>query len=148
MQIEEKIKAKGFTIPERKCGVGKIEPAVRTGNLVYTSGHTSGKHIGKVGRDFTPEQAYVGARDCALSCLGAIKAVIGDLDKITRIVKLIGFVNCAEGFFDTPAVIHGATDLLNELFGARGRHARSAVGVYQLPANSAVEIELIVEVRD
>jgi len=152
MKIEEKIIAKGLKIPERKLGVGKAEPAVRTGNLVYTSGHTSGNHIGKVGKEFTPEQAYDGARDCALSCLGAVKAVIGDLDKITRIVKIIGFVNCAEGFFNTSAVVHGCTDFLHEIFGGnpgdKGRHARSAIGVYQLPANSAVEIEMIVEVKD
>jgi enamine deaminase RidA (YjgF/YER057c/UK114 family) len=147
MQVEEKIKAKGLTIPERKLGVGKADPAVRTGNLVYTSGHTSGNHIGKVGKDFTPEQAYDGARDCALSCLGAVKAVVGDLDKVTRIVKIIGFVNCAEGFFNTSAVVHGCTDFLHEIFGEKGRHARSAIGVYQLPANSAVEIEMIVEVN-
>ena len=148
MNIEAKIKAKGLTIPERKLGVGKAEPAVRSGNLVYTSGHTSGNHIGRVGKDFTPEQAYDGARDCTLSCLGAVKAVVGDLDKVTRIVKIIGFVNCAEGFFNTSAVIHGCTDFLHEIFGEKGRHARSAIGVYQLPANSAVEIEMIVEVRD
>ncbi|NUN92185.1 MAG: RidA family protein [Verrucomicrobiae bacterium] len=146
--MEAKIHAKGLNIPERKLGVGKAEPAVRSGNLVYTSGHTSGNHLGKVGKEFTKEQAFDGARDCALSCLGAIKAVIGDLDKITRIVKIIGFVNCAEGFSDTSSVIHGCTDLLHEIFGEKGRHARSAIGVYQLPANSAVEIEMIVEVKD
>jgi len=148
MNVEAKINAKGLKIPERKLGVGKIEPAVRSGKLVYTSGYTSRNHLGKVGREFTKEQAYDGARDCALGCLGAVKAIIGDLDKITRIVKVVGFVNCAEGFCDTPSVIHGCTDFLHEIFGEKGRHARSAIGVDQLPANSAVEIEMVVEVRD
>jgi enamine deaminase RidA (YjgF/YER057c/UK114 family) len=147
MIIEDKIRAKGLTIPEAKFGVGKIDSAVRTGNLVYTSGHTSIHHIGKVGKDFTVEQAYLGARDCTLGCLGAVKGLIGDLDNITRVVKVLGLVNCAEGFYDTSSVIHGCSDLLNEVFGAKGRHGRSAIGVYQLPGNSAVEIEIIFEVR-
>ena len=88
-------------------------------------------------------------RACAaLNALSAIKAVVGDLDKVTRVVKLLGMVNAAEGFTRTPEVIHGCTDLMNELFGPAGRHARSAVGLYQLPANYAVEIEMIVEVKD
>jgi enamine deaminase RidA (YjgF/YER057c/UK114 family) len=102
-----------------------------------------------VGGEVTLEEAYQGAREAILGCLGAVKWAVGDLDKVTRVVKLLGMVNCAEGFSNTPAVIHGATDLLLELFGPEaGWHARSAVGLYQLPGNCAVEIELIVEVRD
>ena len=147
MTIEEKLKAKGLNLPEAKFGQGKIEPAVRTGNLIFTSGHVS-KCDGKVGKEVTPQQAYEGARDATLGCLAAIKGLVGDLDKVSRVVKVLGMVNCAADFFDTPSVIHGCTDLLNELFGDKGRHARSAVGLYQLPANYSVEVEVIVEVAD
>jgi enamine deaminase RidA (YjgF/YER057c/UK114 family) len=127
---------------------GKLAPAVRTGNLVFTSGSTS-EVTGKVGAEVSVEQAYDGARDAILKCLASVQWCIGDVNRITRVVKLLGMVNCAEGFNNTPAVIHGATDLLLELFGReQGWHARSAIGVYQLPGNAAVEIELIVEVAD
>jgi enamine deaminase RidA (YjgF/YER057c/UK114 family) len=148
MSIEAKLKQMGLTLKEPSGPRGKLAPAVRTGNLVFTSGNTS-PQVGKVGADVTKEQAYEGAREAILGCLGAVKWAVGDLDKVTRVVKLLGMVNCAEGFYDTPSVIHGATDLLLELFGPEaGWHARSAVGLYQLPGNCAVEIELIVEVRD
>jgi enamine deaminase RidA (YjgF/YER057c/UK114 family) len=152
MPIEAKLKAMGHDIAPAALGQGKIEPAVRTGNLVFTSGQVSERgelsFKGKVGHDLTVEQGYAAAQLCALNCLSAIKAVVGDLDRVTRVVKLLGMVNAAESFTDTPQVIHGCTDLLNELFGTAGRHARSAVGLYQLPSNFAVEIEMIVEVRD
>ena len=152
MSAEVKLKELGYEIAPAALGQGKIEPAVRTGNLVYTSGQVSDRggetYIGKVGADLTVEQGYAAARLCALNCLSAIKAVIGDLDKVTRVVKVLGMVNAADGFTNTPQVIHGCTDLLNEAFGASGRHARSAVGLYQLPNNVAVEIEMIVEVGD
>ncbi|MEP7198313.1 MAG: RidA family protein [Chloroflexota bacterium] len=152
MNIEAKLKAMGYDFTSAVLGQGKIEPAVRTGNLVFTSGQVSRRgdetYIGKVGADLTVEQGYAAARLCALNCLSAIKAIVGDLDQVTRVIKVLGMVNAADGFTDTPAVIHGCTDLLNELFGAAGRHARSAVGLYQLPQNVAVEIEMIVEVKD
>jgi enamine deaminase RidA (YjgF/YER057c/UK114 family) len=148
MTIEAKLKEMGLTLKEPPGPRGKLAPAVRTGNLVFTSGNTCSQ-IGKVGTEVRLEDAYRGAREAILGCLGAVKWLIGDLDKVTRVVKLLGMVNCAEGFYDTPAVIHGATDLLLELFGPEaGWHTRSAVGLYQLPGNCAVEIELIVEVRD
>jgi enamine deaminase RidA (YjgF/YER057c/UK114 family) len=126
---------------------GKLAPAVRTGNLVFTSGQVS-TLTGKVGTDVTTEQAYQAAREVILRCLGAVQWAVGDLEKVTRVVKLLGMVNCGEGFTDTPSVIHGATDTLVEIFGQDiGWHARSAVGLYQLPGNVSVEIELIVEVR-
>jgi len=146
MAIAERLKALGLEVPA--AAPAKLAPAVRTGNLVYTSGATSGLS-GKVGADVTVEQAYEASRDAILRCLGSAQWLIGDLDKVTRVVKLLGLVNCAEGFYNTPAVINGATDLLIELFGQeKGWHARSAIGVYQLPGNAAVEIEMIVEVRD
>ncbi len=152
MSVEAKLKAMGYEISAAAVGQGKIEPAVRTGNLVFTSGQVSRRgnesYVGKIGSDLSVEQGYAAARACGLNCLSAIKAMVGDLDKVTRVVKIFGMVNAAEGFTGTPEVIHGCTDLMNELFGPAGRHARSAVGLYQLPANVAVEIEMIVEVKD
>jgi enamine deaminase RidA (YjgF/YER057c/UK114 family) len=148
MGVNEKLKELGLEVKVPSGPRGKLAPAVRTGNLVFTSGSTSSV-VGKVGSDVTVEQAYQGSREAILACLGAVKWLIGDLSKVTRVVKLLGMVNCAEGFYNTPAVIHGATDLLQELFGEEaGWHARSAVGLYQLPGNCSVEIEMIVEVRD
>jgi enamine deaminase RidA (YjgF/YER057c/UK114 family) len=152
MSAEAKLKSMGIEITPAARGQGKIEPAVRTGNLIFTSGQVSARgsetYIGKVGSDLTVEQGYAAARVSALNCLAAIKALVGDLDKVVQVVKLLGMVNAAEGFTKTPDVIHGCTDLINEVFGPAGRHARSAVGLYQLPANYAVEIEMIVEVKD
>ena len=146
MGAVEKIAELGYRIPA--ATPGKLAPAVRTGNLVYTSGATS-ELTGKVGTDVTVEQAYEAARDAILKCLGSVQWMTGDLNKVTRVVKLLGMVNCGEGFYNTPAVIHGATDTLLEIFGTEvGRHSRSAIGVYQLPGNASVEIEMIVEVQE
>jgi enamine deaminase RidA (YjgF/YER057c/UK114 family) len=124
--------------------------AVRTGNLIYTSGQVSrwgDREIkGRLGADLTVEQGYEAARFSALSCLRAIKTLAGSLDDVAQVVKVLGMVNVAPGFDNTPGVIHGCSDLLLEVFGEAGRHARSAVGM-TLPQNYAVEIEMIVEVR-
>ena len=146
MSLATRIQELGYEIPP--ASPAKLAPAVRTGTLVYTSGATSGL-TGKVGTEVTVEQAYEAARDAILRCLGSVQWLIGDLEKVTRVVKLLGMVNCGEGFSNTPAVIHGATDTLIAIFGQeKGWHARSAIGVYQLPGDAAVEIELIVEVKD
>lgn len=146
MSIAERLKELGIEIPA--ASPGKLAPAVRTSNQVYTSGATS-TLTGKVGGDVTVEQAYDAAREAILRCLGSVQWLMGDLDSVTQVVKLLGMVNCAEGFTNTPAVIHGATDTLIEIFGEeKGWHARSAIGVYQLPGNAAVEIELVVQVTD
>ena len=145
MPVADRLKELGLELPT--VTPGKLAPAVRTGNLVYTSGATS-KINGKVGTDVPVDQAYAAAREAILGCLASVRWLIGDLEKVTRVVKLLGMVNCGEGFYDTPSVIHGATDTLVGLFGQeKGWHARSAIGVYQLPGNAAVEIELIVEVE-
>ncbi|MFN3649615.1 MAG: RidA family protein [Armatimonadota bacterium] len=144
MAIAERLKELGLELPA--ATPGKLAPAVRTGNLVFTSGAVS-KTVGKVGAEVTVEEAYEAARQAILGCLSSVQWCVGDLDRVTRVVKLLGMVNCAEGFSDTPSVIHGATDTLVQIFGQEvGWHARSAIGVYQLPGNVAVEIELIVEV--
>ena len=131
-------------------------PLVRTGNLLFVSGHgpgvvTDGKLSfiqGKLGKDLDVEQGYDAARQVMLNILQSVKQELGDLDKVKRVVKLLGFVNCTPDFPDQPKVINGASDLLVELFGERGRHARSAVGMQQLPFGIAVEIEMVVEVED
>ena|SRR4249920_194758 len=154
MEVEKKLTALGLTLPPVPTPIANYIPAVRTGNLVFISGHgpvtmVDGKvsYIrGKVGRELTVEQGYEAAKVVTLNILQSLKGVIGDLDKVSRIVKLLGFVNCTEDFPDQPKVINGASDLLVELYGERGRHARSAVGMYQLPFGIAVEIEMVVEV--
>lgn len=150
MSATAKLKELGLELPS--VNPGKLAPAVRTGNLVYTSGACSaisGKVSDAADAEVSVEQAYEAARQAILGCLASVQWLVGDLDKVTRVVKILGMVNCAEGFSNTPAVIHGATDTLIEVFGNEaGWHARSAIGVYQLPGNAAVEIEIIVEVAD
>jgi len=148
MKIEEKLATRHLKLPDPPKERGKLRPAIRVGNIVRTSGNTS-PLAGKVGKDVTVEQGYEAARDAMLRCLMAVKWVVGDLDKVKRIIHIFGMVNCAEGFTNTPQVIHGATELLLDLWGDdAGWHTRSAVGFYQLPGNAAVEIELTVEVAE
>jgi len=153
MKIEEKIKESGLSLLPVVKPVANYIPAVRTGNLIFLSGHGplkegGGLITGKVGTDLSPEQGYEAARQTTLALLTSLKAEIGDLDKVKRIVKLLGMVNCNADFTDQPKVINGASDLLVALFGDKGKHARSAVGMNALPMNMAVEIEMIVEVVD
>ena len=126
--------------------------AVRTGNLIYLAGHgptrADGTNIqGKVGRELTVEQGYDAARQTGIALLSTLKSEIGDLSKVKRIVKVLGMVNCTEDFKDQPKVINGFSDLMVAVFGEKGKHARSAVGMYALPSNISVEIEMIVEVE-
>jgi len=152
--VEEKLKELGLSLPGARAAAGNYIPATRSGNLVFLSGHgpvgPSGniEIRGRLGADVTIEQGYEAAKLTALALLGSLKTEIGDLDKVTRILKVLGMVRCTEDFGQTPAVINGASDLFVELFGERGRHARSAVGLYELPFQMAVEIEMVVEVRD
>ena len=104
--------------------------------------------MGKVGDTVSEEEAYLSSRDACLNCLAALKAKIGDLDKVKQVIKLVGFVNSAPGFNQQPAVINGASDLLHTLYGDQGRHARSAVGVAELPFNASVELEMVIELKD
>ena len=150
MSYEAKLRELGYTVEPIELNAGKIMHAVRTGNLIYTSGQVSrwgDREIkGKLGRDLTVEQGYEAARFSALSCLAAIKTLAGSLDNVVRVIKVLGMVNVAPDFDNTPGVIHGCSDLLLELFGEAGRHARSAVGM-TIPNNYAVEVEMIVEVK-
>ncbi len=152
-KIEAKAKELGFEVPIPAKPVAAYVPTTRTGNLVFTAGQVpmvAGqlKYQGKLGAGISVEQGYDSARVCALNCLGAVKAEIGDLDKVTRIVKVVGFVASAEGFTDQPKVINGASELLVALFGEAGKHARSAVGVAELPMGCPTEVEMIVEIAE
>ena len=140
----------GITLPELVAPLASYVPAVRTGNLIYTSGQLpveGGKLAGsgKVGAEVSPEAGKAMARICALNALAAVGSV-ADIDTVTRVVKVVGFVASAPGFNGQPGVINGASDLLAEIFGDTGAHARSAVGVAELPLDAPVEVELIVEV--
>ena len=150
MSYEAKLKELGYELPPVELNAGRLMHAVRTGNLVYTSGQVSrfgGKEIiGKVGAEVSVEQGYEGAKMSALCCLQAVKTLTGSLDNVVRVIKVLGMVNVAPGFSNTPAVIHGASDLFLEVFGEAGRHARSAVGM-QIPSEYAVEVEVIFEVK-
>jgi enamine deaminase RidA (YjgF/YER057c/UK114 family) len=150
--FEEKIKQMGITIPEVVKPLAAYIPALQVGNLVMTSGQvpiSEGKlkYIGKVGSDLSEEEGKRAAKLCALNCLSAIKSVIDTLDKIKRVVKLTVFVSSAEGFTAQPMVANGASEFIGEIFGDAGKHVRSAVGVSELPLNSAVEIEMTVEIQ-
>ncbi len=151
MKVEQALADLGLTLIEPPAvPAGNYLPAVRVDKLLFVSGHTgtSAHELrGKIGRDLTIEQGYEAARYTMLACLGSIKQVLGDLDQVERVVKLLGFINAADGFGDTPKVLNGASDLLIKLYGENGRHARSAIGVAALPANAPVEIEMIVQVR-
>ena len=150
--IEEKIKELGYDLPETVKPLATYIPAIKAGEFVYTSGQVpivSGelKYKGKIGSDLTLEDGQKAAVVCALNGLSAIKGVVGDLNKIKQIVKITVFVNSAIGFTDQPKVANGASEFLGSVFGNAGIHARSAVGVSELPVNSAVEIEMIVKVK-
>jgi enamine deaminase RidA (YjgF/YER057c/UK114 family) len=139
-----------IALPEVAAPLASYVPAVRTGNLVYTSGQlplTAGQlaGTGKVGAEVSPEQGKAMARICALNALAAVNSLVG-IDAVTRVVKVVGFVASAPGFTGQPGVVNGASDLLAEVFGDAGAHARSAVGVSELPLDAPVEVELIVEV--
>lgn len=150
--IEEKIKELGFELPEIAKPLAAYIPAKKVGDLVMTSGQVplvkgEIKYAGKVGSELTEEEGQNAARVCALNCLAAIKGVIGSLDKIDEIFKLTVFVNSANGFSAQPKVANGASELILNIFGEKGKHARSAVGVSELPLNAAVEIEMTVKIK-
>jgi enamine deaminase RidA (YjgF/YER057c/UK114 family) len=148
---EARLKALGIQLPPAPKPIASYVPAVRTGNLVYLAGQgplADGKPTvtGKVGAELTEKDGYQAARASTLVSLAVLRAEIGSLDRVRRVVKVVGFVNSAPGFTRQPWVVNGASDLLVEIFGDAGKHARSSVGVNELPLNIPVEIEIIVEV--
>ena len=149
MEVENKLKAMGLELPAPAPPPPGRAGAVRIGNVLFVGGHTSGpSHRGKLGAEMTIEQGYEGARQACLGCLADVKAVIGDLDKVKRVAKLLCMVNSTPDFVQQPQVANGATDLLSQLYGDAGAHARSAVGMGSLPNGACIEIEMILEVED
>jgi enamine deaminase RidA (YjgF/YER057c/UK114 family) len=148
MTPEEKLKEMGIELPEAKTFHPAVALGVVTGNLLYCCGSTPGDKSlkGRVGDVYTTEEGYAAARDCAIQQLAIAKAVLGDLSRITRVVKVLGMVNSAPGFGETPQVVHGASEFYYEVFGEAGKHARSAVGMQALPSEVPVEIETIFEI--
>ena len=150
--VEQKLAAQGIVLHEPPNPVANYVPFVRTGNLLFVSGQiclgADGKLIakGKLGAGVTVEQGNAAARGCAINLLAQVKAALGDLDKVARVVRLGGFVNSAPDFLDGPKVLNGASDLMVAAFGDKGRHARTTVGVASLPADAAVEVEGVFEV--
>lgn len=153
MSLKEKIEALGLTLPVAALPVAAYVPAVRTGNLVFVAGQlplVDGKIVkeGKVGKEVTPEEAKDMAQVCALNALAAI-ALVADIDQIERIVRVGGFVNGIPGFFAIPPIINGASELFIKLFGeVNGKHARTAIGVAELPLNAPVEVEVLVQLKN
>ena len=152
MSVKEKLASLGLTLPTAAAPVAAYVPAVKTGNLVFTAGQlpvVDGKLVltGKVGSDVTPEDAKKMAEICALNALAAI-SLVADIDQIEKIVRVGGFVNGVPGFVAIPAVVNGASELLIKVFGdENGKHARTAVGVAELPLNASVEIEMVVQLK-
>jgi enamine deaminase RidA (YjgF/YER057c/UK114 family) len=148
---EARLKQKNITLPPEAAPIANYVNAVRVGNLLFLAGNTSGPRWqpnGKVGKELTVEQGYAAARQAGLIMLAKARGALGSLDRVKRIVKVLGMVNSAEGFGDQPAVINGFSDLMVEVFGESvGKHARSAVGMAGLPGNAPVEVEMIVEVE-
>lgn len=152
-QIEQRLQELGITLPASPEPRFTYIPCNQTGNLIYLSGQDcriNGElmYEGKLGREVTIEQGQAAARQTIINCIAVMKGYLGDLDRVVKIVKMLGFVNSAPGFGDQPYVINGASDLLVAVFGEQGKHARSAIGTSDLPFHTPVEIELIVEVRD
>lgn len=153
MSIEKRLEELNLTLPEAPKPVAVYVPALEHNHMLYISGQLpmqSGKvaYTGQVGSDVTLEDAYEAARICTLNALSIAKQALGSLDRVAQIVKVGGFVSSAPGFYDQPKVINGASELLGEIFGDKGKHARAAVGVNALPLNAAVEIEFVIAVAE
>jgi enamine deaminase RidA (YjgF/YER057c/UK114 family) len=145
---EENLSRLGLKLPPIRKVAGNYVTHTRVGNLIFLSGQGVDEYKGKLGREIDIDTGYKAAQQSMLNLLSVLKHELGELSKVKKIVKLLGFVNSTEDFTDQPKVMNGASDLLNEVFGEKGRHARSAVGMAQLPNNTAIEIEMIVEVDE
>lgn len=152
-RAEEKLREMGLELPPVAAPVAAYVPGVRCGRWVYTSGQLplergELRYRGKLGQDLGVEEGYRAARLCALNCLAVVKSVAGDLDRVERVVKVTGFVASASGFSEQPQVVNGASDLLLQAFGEAGQHARSAVGVAELPRGACCEVEMVILLKE
>ena len=153
MIIEAKLAELGIDLPEAPAPVAAYQPWMRAGNLIFTSGQLPFRngeisYAGKLGAELSNEDGYQAARQAALNAIAHIKSSTGDLDKVKTIIRIEGYVHCAEGFRDHPQVLNGASDLIAEIFGDRGIHTRLALGINEMPLNAAVQLAMIVEVAD
>lgn len=146
-KIDDRLMELGIDLPEPAKAVANYVPTVQSGNLLFVSGQVSANMKGKAGSEVDPELAYEAARQCALFLLAQAKTALGDLDRIVRVVRLGGFVNCLPDFTGMPQVVNGASDLMVEVFGDAGRHARAAVGCSSLPLGATVEVDAVFEIE-
>ena len=153
MSIEDKLTELGITLPEAPAAVAAYQPWIRTGNLIFTSGQLPWRDgeiafAGKLGAEVSDEDGYQAARQCALNAIAQLKAASGDLEKVRKIVRIEGYVHCAEGFRGHPQVLNGASDVVSEIFGERGQHTRLALGINEMPLDAAVQLAMTAEVAD
>ena len=153
MSIETKLEELGITLPEAPAAVAAYQPWIRTGNLIFTSGQLPFRdgqiaYEGKLGAELSQDDGYQAARQCALNAIAQLKAGSGNLDKIQKIVRIEGYVHCADGFRGHPQVLNGASDLVAEIFGEKGKHTRLALGINEMPLNAAVQLAMTAEVAD
>ncbi|MED0962171.1 RidA family protein [Bacillus paramycoides] len=145
---ENKLSELDITLPAIRPAVGNYVSCVKVGNLLFTAGQGVDEYHGKLGKDIPIDEGYKAARQSMLNLLSVVRNELGDLNKVKRVVKMLGFVNCTEDFIDQPKVMNGASDLLVDIFGEKGKHARSAVGMAQLPNNTTIEIEMVLEIEE
>jgi enamine deaminase RidA (YjgF/YER057c/UK114 family) len=145
---EERLSELGLTLPPPRAAAGNYVSCVRTGNLIFTAGQGTDEYRGRLGEDVTIEEGYAAAKQCMLNLLTVVKQELGELRKVKRIVKILGFVNSTSDFTEQPKVMNGASDLLVQVFGEKGKHGRSSIGMAQLPHNNAVEVEMILEIEE
>ena len=153
MSIETKLEELGITLPEAPAAVAAYQPWIRTGNLIFTSGQLPFRdgqiaYEGKLGVELSQDDGYQAARQCALNAIAQLKAASGNLDKIRKIVRIEGYVHCADGFRGHPQVLNGASDLVAEIFGEKGKHTRLALGINEMPLNAAVQLAMTAEIAD
>ncbi|AXO98125.1 hypothetical protein BK742_12320 [Bacillus thuringiensis serovar pingluonsis] len=145
---EDKLSELGITLPAIRPAVGNYVSCVRVGNLLFTAGQGVDEYHGKLGKDISIDEGYKAARQSMLNLLSVVRNELGNLNKVKRIVKILGFVNSTEDFINQPKVMNGASDVLVDIFGEKGKHARSAVGMAQLPNNTTIEIEMVLEIEE
>ncbi|HDR7337986.1 RidA family protein [Bacillus anthracis] len=145
---EDKLSELEITLPAIRPAVGNYVSCVRVGNLLFTAGQGVDEYQGKLGKDISIDEGYKAARQSMLNLLSVVRNELGDLNKVKRIVKILGFVNSTEDFINQPKVMNGASDVLVDIFGEKGKHARSAVGMAQLPNNTTIEIEMVLEIEE